>query len=73
MSKIYCVVYRTGGNDNFKWKRSLGMGLIDASECRLKLIKMGYHALYPQDYEQSIALGLPETYLPEPKFLNREF
>lgn len=58
---LFCVVYRTGGTDNFKWVRTLAMSKNEANACKVSTEKMGYRAMVA-NYAQSIAIGLPETY-----------
>uniref|UniRef100_A0A6H2A202 Uncharacterized protein n=1 Tax=viral metagenome TaxID=1070528 RepID=A0A6H2A202_9ZZZZ len=62
MKKLWCIVYRTGGTDNFKWRRSLnfagrGAAILRASEMR----EAGYHAMV-FDYYLSMSAGLPDTF-----------
>ncbi len=57
----YCVVYRTGGTDNFKWHRSSEMSKEVAIKTREELLRGGRPA-YAVIYDQSNLLGLPETY-----------
>jgi hypothetical protein len=58
---MFCVIYRTGGRENFAWNRSAA----DTKEGTLQRLrdvrKQGYHA-FMDKYESSIAIGLPETY-----------
>ncbi len=61
MKKLYCAVYRTGGESNFKWNRSLAMTHEEAI-ATVADIKTGGRAAYLVDYQQSLAVGLPETY-----------
>jgi hypothetical protein len=59
----FCVVYRVGGTDRFEWKRAGPyMAKSQAEAAREKLLRAGYHALYPQDWTQSHRMGLPEGY-----------
>lgn len=65
MATIYCVVYRTGGTENFRWHRTLAtLNQQQAIQLRANLLRAGYKALAPQDYKRSMAVGLPETYEP---------
>ncbi len=60
--RTLCVVFRTGGPDNFKWHRSLAFYSPD--ECHdvaVSVMKMGYPAMVV-DYQHSISIGLPETF-----------
>lgn len=62
--KTWCVVYRIGGTDNYKWQRSLAFTDRTEVEAHLDEVqRMGYTA-HIADYSQSISLGLPETYAP---------
>lgn len=58
---LYCLVYRTGGTENFKWNRTLPMTKVEATEKKWELEKMGYKTLIV-DYNQSLSIGLPEGY-----------
>lgn len=57
----HCIVYRTGGTDNFIWHRSLAMSREDANKAAHETQKMGYPALVV-DYALSVSLGLPEGF-----------
>ena len=57
----HCVVYRTGGTENFGWHRSLAMSREEAQKARDVSERMGY-AAHVENYERSLAIGLPETY-----------
>jgi len=60
--KTYCIIYRTGGKDNFKWNRSLAVEKFsEAMEMRDATMREGYNA-FIEDYTWSIASGLPEGY-----------
>ena len=59
--KTYCIVYRTGGTENFKWRRTLPMSRENATQAHASVERMGYPALMV-DYELSKAVGLPETF-----------
>ena len=60
--RTYCVVYRTGGTDNFKWHRSLAWtNEADARAACYSTVKAGFKA-HVEHYERSIAIGLPDTY-----------
>lgn len=60
-NKLYCVIFRRGGTENFTWHRSLAMSepevltAVDATRCA------GY-TCFVADYAQSVSIGLPETY-----------
>lgn len=58
---MYCAVYRNGGRDNFVWHRTFAMSHADAMKSVEEIEKVG-RAAYLVDYNQSVALGLPETY-----------
>ena len=60
--RSWVVVFRTGGTENFKWSRTLGLSSREsaekvAEECR----RAGYPA-HVEDYRMSMSIGLPETY-----------
>ena len=59
--KLFCVVYRAGGTENFQWKRSLAMEQDEAEKALQDVTRMGYKA-HMVNYAQSLAIGLPETY-----------
>jgi len=61
MTKLYCIVYRTGGTDNFKWHRSSAMTKAEAERAKRETERKGYKALITL-YDRSINIGLPETY-----------
>lgn len=61
MRETYCVVYRTGGTDNFRWHRSLATSYGEAIEKRDEMREMGYVAML-ENYHLSMCAGLPETY-----------
>lgn len=61
MEDLYCVVYRTGGTDNFKWHRSESSHHAGAVLMYHNCKKMGYKA-HVVKYWQSLAIGLPDTY-----------
>ena len=58
---LKCVVWRSGGTDNFQWHRSLSMTPDDATIARISCQRMGYPA-HVEDYERSLSIGLPESY-----------
>ena len=59
---MYCLVYRTGGTDNFKWHRSLPIEKhSEAMEMRDANMRMGYHT-FIENHKLSVCAGLPETY-----------
>jgi hypothetical protein len=57
----HCVVYRTGGTDNFKWHRTVAATKNGAMEMKSNVERMGYFAMIT-NYNQSLAIGLPEGY-----------
>lgn len=57
----HCVVYRTGGTENFKWNRSLAMSRDEADNRQGELKRMGYRAMVV-NYKDSLSIGLPETF-----------
>lgn len=58
---LYCIVYRTGGTNNFQWHRSSAMSKADAQRAKKHNEKMGYKC-YLVNYAQSVNIGLPTTY-----------
>lgn len=60
--KTWCIVYRTGGTDNFKWNRSLAYTSRMDAQIRLEAVKRSGHPAYIVDYQQSCRIGLPETF-----------
>ena len=61
MNDNFCLVYRTGGTDNFKWHRSSAMSKKVAVEAKKNNERMGYKTLIV-GYKHSVSIGLPETY-----------
>lgn len=61
----HCVVYRTGGRENFRWHRSERCSEGDAIRKAEDLRRMGYPA-HVVNYTQSVSIGLPETFEPGP-------
>ena len=59
--KMYCLVYRTGGTDNFKWNHSLGMSKPEAIAKKPELEKMGYPTMIYK-WEDLTNIGMPETF-----------
>ena len=57
----HCVVYRTGGTVNFQWHRSLAMSRSEAEASAEAQRRMGREAR-TEDYQRSLAIGLPETF-----------
>lgn len=60
-NQSYCVVFRVGGTDNFKWHTSLGMSESDADQCLESVTRMGYTA-YLKSTLDVLAFGLPKTF-----------
>lgn len=58
---LYCIVYRTGGTDNFRWHRTLAMPYEEAKAALKSTARMGYRC-HMAIFSYSIAIGLPETY-----------
>lgn len=64
--QILAVVYRTGGTERFAWHRSGPfIGAEAAAKAKAELELAGYVALYAQDWKRSMAVGLPETFVPK--------
>lgn len=61
MLKLYCVVFRTGTPNKFKWHRIITSSLADARSRRDEFRALGIEAHY-EEYFASVALGLPRTY-----------
>lgn len=57
----HCIVYRTGGTENFQWQRSAAMSRDEAEKGKAEVERMGYKALVC-NYQSSLAIGLPETF-----------
>ncbi len=63
--KTYTVIYRTGGRQNFQWKKAIPVVTYEeAFKMETELKTAGYHALI-HDTEQIDRIGLPETFGPE--------
>lgn len=58
---LYCVVFRTGGTENFRWHRSLPASHAAANTVYERTCHMGYRA-YLVQYDMSLAIGLPDTF-----------
>ena len=63
----WCVVYRRGGTANFTWHRSVAFDDKAKAEKALADTKRMGYAAYLVDYEQSMKIGLPDTYAPGDK------
>jgi hypothetical protein len=61
--KTYSVVYRIGGTERFEWKRTMPKSQQNATADMRDIERMGYKALLV-DHEQSMKVGVPETYEP---------
>jgi hypothetical protein len=60
--KTYCIVFRTGGTLNFKWRRSLPMSYDEAIIALSAEKKAGRINSMICDYDKSVSIGLPETF-----------
>ncbi len=60
--KLYCVVYRTGTWDNYKWQRTIGMPKHDAQVKREELREVEGVKTILVPFSVSLAVGLPEGY-----------
>lgn len=58
---LFCVVYRTGGVENFGWHRSVA-DVKDATMKRLSEVRKAGYKAHMSNYDSSMAIGLPETY-----------
>ncbi len=61
---LVCVLYRTGGTQNFKWHRTLAITRDESPEALAAILAQGYPA-HVENFLASIAIGLPETYSPD--------
>ena len=64
VNRQWVVIFRTGGTENFKWSRTLGLSSKEAAEqvaaeCR----RAGYPA-HVEDLLMSMSIGLPSTFEP---------
>ena len=60
--KLWVVVYRTGGTDNFQWHRSLPyLTRKEADESKAESERMGYPCMV-EDYHLSMSIGVPDTF-----------
>lgn len=59
--RTFCVIYRSGGYARFTWRRSIPMSREDAY-AKLAEVRTAGYAGHVEDFERSLALGLPETY-----------
>jgi hypothetical protein len=62
--ELFCVVYRTGGTVNFKWRRTLAMTREEVAKAYEDVTRMGY-ACHIEDFFASVAIGLPTTFSPD--------
>ena len=60
--KTYCIIWRSGGTENFTWHRSLGMTRRDADTALAAERLAGRLSSMVVAYELSLAVGLPETF-----------
>ncbi|MFN8497359.1 MAG: hypothetical protein U0641_05835 [Anaerolineae bacterium] len=60
--KLYCVVYRTGDEENFKWQRTEGMPRDEAIQRRKELREVPGVKTLRVNFYSSCAIGLPEGY-----------
>ena len=59
---MFCVVYRTGGTENFQWKRTNAYATeFEANSVQESIEEMGYKAMVVP-YGISTQRGLPDTY-----------
>jgi hypothetical protein len=61
MATKHCVIYRTGGRDNFQWHRTVAMSHDEAMKARADIRNGGRIALV-ELYASSLRVGLPEGY-----------
>lgn len=61
--RAYSVVYRIGGTERFEWKRTFPKSRQGAVVDLEDIERMGYRA-YLVEHEQSMRIGLPETFEP---------
>lgn len=57
----WCVVFRTGGTENFEWHRSLAMSEAEAVSA-LERERVAGRLAYKVRYSQSVNIGLPTTF-----------
>jgi hypothetical protein len=57
----HCVIFRTGGTENFHWYRTLATSHENACVVRHDLRNAGFRA-HVERYDLSLSIGLPETY-----------
>ncbi len=63
MAVKYTTAYRTGGTENFRWKRSFADGVSkeEAQQTKVELEAAGYKA-YVYITSMLNSIGLPETF-----------
>lgn len=67
---MYCVVYRIGGTESFSWRRTLPTDSLEQADTQqAEIERMGYRC-YLEDYDRSMAVGLPETAEPSDEGLS---
>ena len=59
--KLYYVIYRIGGTENFEWRRSVPMSKKEAEKSADDVRKGGRKAMIVEQ-KASDAIGLPGTY-----------
>lgn len=62
MAKMYCVVFRTGGTENFRWQRTLALHLRETAEQTAEACRRAGHPAYVEDWHLSLSIGLPDTF-----------
>lgn len=64
-AKLFAVIYRTGGTDNFRWNRVLDTFTREEAATEADaLVRMGYPALV-HNAARLEAIGLPDTFSAE--------
>jgi hypothetical protein len=58
----YCIVFRKGGTENFKWHRSASMTEAEAIKSLEEEKRAGRPSSMMVDYDLSMSIGLPETF-----------
>lgn len=62
----FCVVYRTGGTENFQWHRTLPVGTRAAANKQAAEIRAAGRVAMVFNFGLSMIVGLPETFEPWP-------
>ena len=60
--KRYCVIYRTGGKDNYAWKRTLPVTERTDAHSQADDIRKGGRKAIIEDFDASMSIGLPRGY-----------